>query len=152
MGGVNGVGRVEVESAGKVLLVGGWTDFFGERHTLEFLEGFYTGHLVAFYDLTRVQTHDEEVFCFLEQLACEDEDCVSRVSHLRTGGFSKGIDNIREGLTSVAWAWEAMTRSLAAGWTTSISRMIVAASEVTNNRPRWLMMSLFLPVCCQLRS
>ena len=38
-----------------------------------------------------------------------------------------------------------MTRSLAAGWTTSISRMIVAASEVTKRRPRWLMISLLRP-------
>lgn len=38
-----------------------------------------------------------------------------------------------------------MTSNLAAGWTTSTSRMIVAASDVTNKRPRWLMRSLFLP-------
>jgi hypothetical protein len=150
VGGVSGVGRVEVESAGRVLLAGGWHGFlvFRGRPTLEFLEGLYAGHLVSFYDLARVQTHDEEVFCFLEQLTCEDEDCIGRISHLRGCGFSKWMDIIGENLTSVAWAWEAMTRSLAAGWTTSISRMIVAASEVTNSRPRWLIMSLFLPVCC----
>lgn len=48
--------------------------------------------------------------------------------------------------TSASWACEAMTSNFAAGWTTSTSRIIVAASEVTNSRPRWLMRSLFLPI------
>lgn len=46
---------------------------------------------------------------------------------------------------SASWACEAPTSSLAAGWMTSISRMMVAASDVTKSRPRWLMISLFLP-------
>lgn len=38
-----------------------------------------------------------------------------------------------------------MTSSFAAGCTTSISRMIVAASEVTKSLPRWLISSLLRP-------
>lgn len=38
-----------------------------------------------------------------------------------------------------------MTKSFAAGCTTSISRMIVAASEVTKSLPKWFIKSLFLP-------
>lgn len=47
--------------------------------------------------------------------------------------------------TSDSWACDAMTSSFAAGWTTSTSRMIVAASDVTNSFPRWLIKSLFRP-------
>ena len=47
--------------------------------------------------------------------------------------------------TSASCACEAMTSSFAAGCTTSISRMIVAASEVTKSLPRWLITSLLRP-------
>jgi hypothetical protein len=48
-------------------------------------------------------------------------------------------------LTSASCACDAITTNFAAGCTTSISLIIVAASEVTNSRPKWLMTSLFLP-------
>ena len=115
--------------------------------TLELLLRLDGRHLVALDDLARVEAEDEQLLGLLEQLAGKDDDLVRRVAHLCACelGCVRSRSARAGGRTSASCAWEAMTRSLAAGWTTSISRMIVAASEVTKRRPRWLMMSLLRP-------
>jgi hypothetical protein len=47
--------------------------------------------------------------------------------------------------TSASCCWLASTRTLAAGWTTSSSRTMVAASEVTKCLLRWLWARLSIP-------
>lgn len=82
------------------------------------------------------------MFCLFEQLAREYEDSVGGIAHLCMVRqcYKAGVER-----TSDSWACDAMTRSFAAGWTTSTSLMMVAASEVTNSRPRWLIKSLLRP-------
>jgi hypothetical protein len=54
--------------------------------TFKVLECLGTGELVALDDLTRVETHDEEVLSALEELAGENDHGVRRVTHLRRFG------------------------------------------------------------------
>jgi hypothetical protein len=54
--------------------------------TFKVLERLGTGELVALDDLTRMETHDEEVLGALEELAGEDDHGVRRVAHLRRFG------------------------------------------------------------------
>jgi hypothetical protein len=54
--------------------------------TFEVLERLGTSELVALDDLTRVETHDEEVLGAFEKLAGENDHGVRRVAHLRRFG------------------------------------------------------------------
>lgn len=91
-----------------------------------------------------METHDQKMFSLLQQFSGKDEDHIRRVTHLRW--CQSSLADRKDLRTSDSCACDAMTSSFAAGWTTSTSLMIVAASEVTNNLPRWLITSLFRPM------
>ena len=115
-------------------------------HTFKFREGLHPGELIPLDDFTWVQSHDQKMFCLFQEFAGEYQHRIRRVSHLpRLHQPGDHVQRIGK-RTSVSWAWEAITSNLAAGCTTSISRMIVAASDVTNSLPRWLINNLFRPV------
>ena len=81
----------------------------------------------------------------LQQFACKYDHGIGRVAHL---GMVRRQSDTMDGWirrTSASWACDAITSNFAAGCTTSTSLMIVAASDVTNNRPRWLIKSLLRP-------
>ena len=66
---VNGFGRLDVESSEEFLWGVSRVDglIFLRVRTFEFGQCFYTCQLVPFYDLTRMQTHDEQMFGFFQQ-------------------------------------------------------------------------------------
>src|SRR6266702_2040581 len=84
-----------------------------------------------------MKTLDKQNSVF-EQLSGKNQYCVGGVSRLSQGFALTATDRTNVKLTSVSCACEAITSSSAAGCTTSISRMMVAASEVTNSLPKWL--------------
>lgn len=142
-GWVNGVERVCTERAWK-RGVNTLQRTLGVKRTFELGQGLDAGQLVALDDFAGVQTHHEQRPCLFQKLARQNQDEVGSVAHLRHVRHT-GKQPKPQSRTSDSCAWLAMTSSFAAGWTTSISRMMVAASEVTNIRPRWLIISLFRP-------
>src|SRR6266571_8271838 len=114
--------------------------------TLQLSQCLGTCKFIARDHLTWVETHDEQTLCPFEQLSGKNQYCVGGVSHLSQWLALTATDQTNVKLTSVSCACEAITSSFAAGCTTSISRTMVAASEVTNSLPKWLITSLFRPV------
>src|SRR6266702_5922048 len=114
--------------------------------TLQLSQCLGTCKLITLDHLTWVKTHDEQTLCPFEQFSSKNQYCVGGVSHLSQGFALTATDQTNVKLTSVSCACEAITSSFAAGCTTSISRTMVAASEVTNSLPKWVITGLFRPV------
>ena len=80
---VGGDESVAVESSVKGFELRSGIEWKSEGvRTSEFFKTFCARELITFYDLIRMEAHDQQMFRFLQQLSGKDDDHVRRISHL----------------------------------------------------------------------